>query len=200
MSRILVVYGSSYGQTRKVVDRLAQGLTVRGHQVTIWKGDVTPAVPALERFDAFLIAGSVRYGKHQRYLTNFARDHSARLNTFPSAFVSVCGAMAGTSVQGQAEARKYVERFLEATGWRPRIRISVAGGLPYTRYGLVTRWVMQLISKRTGAPTDTSRDWEFTDWDSVDRFGEELAEILGEPNPVQTAGSTGARAPGLGTT
>ena len=161
---------------------------------------MSPALPALERFDAFLVAGSVRYGKHQCYLTSFVRDHSARLNTFPSALVSVCGAMAGTSAQGHAEARKYIGRFLEATGWRPRLRISVAGGLPYTRYGLVTRWVMQLISKRTGAPTDTSRDWEFTDWDSVDRFGEELAEVLGEANPAQAAGSTGARAPDQGTT
>jgi menaquinone-dependent protoporphyrinogen oxidase len=178
MSSILVVYGTSYGHTRQVVDRLALGLTTHGHDVTIWKGDALPVPPALGGFDGFLIAGSVLYGKHQRYLRDFARQNAARLNASPSAFVSVCGALAGTWARGQEEARKYVAKFLEQTGWRPRITTSVAGALPYTKYGLVTRWMMRLISKATGRPTDTSRDWELTDWEAVDRFGAELARIF----------------------
>jgi menaquinone-dependent protoporphyrinogen IX oxidase len=50
---------------------------------------------------------------------------------------------------------------------------------------------MQLISARTGRPTDTSRDWDFTDWDQVDRLGMELADRLaGSLAPLEQACST----------
>jgi menaquinone-dependent protoporphyrinogen IX oxidase len=35
-----------------------------------------------------------------------------------------------------------------------------------------------MISRRKGLPTDTSRDWDLTEWDAVDRFAEELAVAL----------------------
>jgi menaquinone-dependent protoporphyrinogen oxidase len=170
MANVLVVYGSSHGHTAKVVERIARGLIARGHPVTVWKGDERPGSRSLDDFDAFVIAGSVLFGRHQRYLNEFVREHVGRLNLFPSAFVSVCGALAGSWSQGKQEAEKYVAAFLADTGWRPRQVLSVAGALPYTRYGFATRLMMKAISAMTGRPTDTSRDWEFTDWAAVDLF------------------------------
>jgi menaquinone-dependent protoporphyrinogen oxidase len=50
---------------------------------------------------------------------------------------------------------------------------------------------MKYISRRTGRPTDTSRDWEFTDWDAVTRMAREFAEAVeaptGEPAPAAVA-------------
>jgi menaquinone-dependent protoporphyrinogen oxidase len=178
MANVLVVYGSSYGHTAKVVERIARGLIARGHPVTVWKGDELPAGRSLDDFDAFVIAGSVLFGRHQPYLQQFVREHAGRLNLFPSAFVSVCGALAGTWSQGKKEAEKYVAAFLADSVWRPRQAISVAGALPYTRYGFFTRMMMKAISAWTGRPTDTSRDWEFTDWDAVDLFTAEFAGLL----------------------
>jgi len=40
---------------------------------------------------------------------------------------------------------------------------------------------MRMISRQEGGPTDTSREFEFTDWDHVDRFAAELADALAEP-------------------
>lgn len=178
MANVLVVYGSSFGHTARVVERIARGLIARGHPVTVWQGDEIPAGRSLDDFDAFVIAGSVQFGQHQPYLRQFVREHAGRLNLFPSAFISVCGALAGTWSQGKKEAEKYVAAFLADGGWRPRQAISVAGALPYTHYGLLTRMMMKAISAWTGRPTDTSRDWEFTDWDAVDRFTAEFAELL----------------------
>jgi menaquinone-dependent protoporphyrinogen oxidase len=178
MANILMVYGTAHGQTEKIVRRMADRLTTDGHRVTMWKGDAMPAQPALAGFDVFLVAGSVIFGRHQRYLTDFVRQHRARLNAAPGAFLSVCGALAGSWGGGREEAGKYREKFLDRTGWRPQLSRSFAGGLPYTRYGIFTRWLMKLISLATGRPTDTSRDWDLTDWDAVDRFALELAALV----------------------
>lgn len=178
-SEFLIVYGSGHGQTARIAERLAAALTTRGHRVTVWKGDQLPAEVRLDGFAACVVAGSVRYGRHQRCLREFARRHSARLNEMPSAFLSVCGALIGSWAEGPEESRKYIARFLDETGWRPPLVRAFAGALAYTRYGPFTRWVMKLISRRTGRPTDTSRDWDFTDWDAVDRLAAELASRFG---------------------
>jgi menaquinone-dependent protoporphyrinogen oxidase len=34
---------------------------------------------------------------------------------------------------------------------------------------------MRFIASQTGATTDTSRDHEYTDWQALDRFADELA-------------------------
>jgi menaquinone-dependent protoporphyrinogen oxidase len=181
MADILVVYGTSYGQTAKIVRRIADRLTTEGHRVSICRGDALPSEQTLDDFDAVLVAGSVLYGKHQPYVRDFVRRNVRRLNAAPSAFLSVCGALAGSWSKGQLEARKYIERFLAETGWQPQVAKSFAGGLPYTRYRFFTRWMMRLISRQTGRPTDTSRDWEFTDWDAVDRFALQFSGLVRGP-------------------
>ena len=39
------------------------------------------------------------------------------------------------------------------------------------------------MMKHGGHPTDTSRDHDFTDWDAVERFGAECAELAAVPAP-----------------
>ena len=182
MSDVLMVFGTSHGQTGKVVGRIADRLNERGHHCTLWNADALPAHPRLDQFDFLLLAGSVRYGKHQAALGDFVRWNVARLNRRPAAFVSVCGALAGDWAEGKAEARKYVEDFCRDTGWTPGMTRSFAGAVCYTRYGVFTRWIMRMVSWRTGRPTDTSRDWEFTDWKAVDEFAGELAARLAAPS------------------
>ena len=65
-----------------------------------------------------------------------------------------------------------------ASGWRPTIERSFAGGVPYTRYRLWVRWMIKMISRRSGGPTDTSRDYDFTDWPAVAQFAKQFASLL----------------------
>jgi menaquinone-dependent protoporphyrinogen oxidase len=177
MSSILIVYGTGHGQTERVARRIASALTGSGHAVTILKGDRLAPDLTLGAYDGVVVAGSVRVGRYQSYLGHFVRDHLTRLNAAPSAFVSVCGA-AGGGPGGFQVARGYIDRFMCQTGWCPWLTRSFAGELAYTRYNPVTRWIMKMISRRNGGPTDTSRDYDFTDWKAVDRFGRELASLF----------------------
>ena len=38
--------------------------------------------------------------------------------------------------------------------------------------------VMKRIAKKEGADTDTSRDYEYTDWDAVAEFAKDFSHIL----------------------
>lgn len=186
MSRILIVYGSTYGQTGRIIERISSDLTVAGHRVTVWKGDQLPPGADPGAFEGCVIAGSVLYGKYQPYLVEFARAQARRLAAMPGVFISVCGALIGDWAEGPAEARKYEALFQQQTGWTPSLVRSLPGALNYTRYGLLTRFIMKMMSRKTGRPTDTSRDWDGTDWAAVDRLAVEIGELVRPPVVVHT--------------
>jgi menaquinone-dependent protoporphyrinogen oxidase len=182
--KVLAVYGSAYGQAAAVLRRIARALETHGHEVTVVKGDALPRGLDVEDFDAFVIAASIIMGRYQPYITRFARRYASLLNTRPSAFVSVNGHSPESAPEWQAAARQYVRRFLVSTTWKPQWTATFSGALRYTRYGLVTRLIMRMISRQTGGPTDTDRDYEFTDWNAVETFGEDLAGKW-SPAPAQ---------------
>jgi menaquinone-dependent protoporphyrinogen oxidase len=180
MAKVLVVYGTAYGQTERIARRIADQFTSRGHGVCMYRGDCLPKHLTLDYYDAFVVASSVIRGRHHRYIRAFVTRYAARLSAAPSAFVSVSGAAHGSP----GEARGYIQEFLQQTGWRPAFTASFAGAMAYTQYGLILRLITKMVSRRRGGPTDTSRDHEMTDWAAVDQFAARLAEVLA-PSPEE---------------
>ena len=178
---IVIIYGTRYGQTMKIAERMQEVLTAAGHTVPIACADTVLQNFSLSEFDGVIIGGSVIAGHHQRYLERFVRTHRDQLNRMPSAFFSVSGSAAGTSERDQTNARRVLDEFLGKTGWHPRAVATVAGAMAFTKYGLFTRMLLKRISRRAGGPTDTSRDYEMTDWNQVVRFAAEFAASLPEP-------------------
>ena len=46
----------------------------------------------------------------------------------------------------------------------------MAGALPYSKYSWWKRWMMRRIVAKAGGDTDTSRDYEYTDWNDLSEF------------------------------
>jgi menaquinone-dependent protoporphyrinogen oxidase len=46
---------------------------------------------------------------------------------------------------------------------------------------------MRRISRKEGGDTDTSRDYEYTDWAAVDRFAAEFADEVAGPVDAVTS-------------
>ncbi len=51
----------------------------------------------------------------------------------------------------------------------------VAGAVPYTQYNWLKKWVMKRVVAKAGGDTDTTRDYEYTDWDDLRAFAREFA-------------------------
>jgi menaquinone-dependent protoporphyrinogen oxidase len=105
----------------------------------------------------------------------FVRRYKGPLDRARAAFFSVGLAVASRTSDGRAQTLELVERFVQRTGWRPARIELIAGALPYSKYNFLIRFIMRRISGKEGGDTDTSRDYEYTDWDAVDRFAAEIA-------------------------
>ena len=179
MPRILVLYSTHDGQTGRIAERVRDVLQAARHQVDMSRIE-GPGPVTLDGYDAAVVAAAIRYGHHARDLEKVVRANARALAAIPNAFLSVCLSAGGPGAK-PAEARGYVEDFVRNTGWEPREVMSVAGALLYTRYNPVIRLLMRLIVGFAGGETDTSRDYEYTDWAAVERFASSFAERLALP-------------------
>ena len=174
-----VFYATTEGQTRRIAVYLADLLKKAG--IDSRAIDVSSsAADHIEwsRVRASIVGASVYGGRHQRVVKSFIRAHAVHLNARPSAFFSV-SLSAGSKQSREVKAAQHLaEEFPIALRWHPDRVVCFAGRLAYTQYGFLKRLVMQQISRREGAPTDTSRDYEFTNWDDVDQLAEQVKGFL----------------------
>jgi menaquinone-dependent protoporphyrinogen oxidase len=174
MSRILIAFASVDGQAFRIAERIASGLRRAGHEATLMRADAPGIAGAIEAHDAVVMGGAVRFGHHARYLERAVRENRTALDARPNALFSVSLSARATGAKAAA-AQSYVDDFVRRTGWRPRATAIFAGALRYTHYNSVIRLLMRLISRSAGGETDTSRDYEYTDWQAVDRFAAQVA-------------------------
>ena len=133
----------------------------------------------IEDYDGLIVGGPIHGGKHPRQLVKCVSKNCKSLNERPSAFFSLSLSAAGNEEQ-QGDATRCLNEFVEQTGWQPNASTIVAGALLYRKYGFFKRWMMKMIVKRGGGDTDTSRDYVYTDWESLDEFANEFADQLAE--------------------
>jgi menaquinone-dependent protoporphyrinogen oxidase len=174
MTKILIAYGTTEGQTARIADHLAGLIRSRGFEVEALNLKQSTDV-SLNGYDAVIIGGSIHMGKHQEEIIDFVRKNRADLERLPSAFFSVSLAASGDL----ANAEAYVENFTQQTGWRPAKVGLFSGALLYRQYGFLKRYMMKrIVRDKPGMSTDTSRDYVYTDWDQIKRFAEDFAERL----------------------
>lgn len=178
MAAIFVVYGTGEGQTAKVANRIEDVLTTRGHDVSTKDIEDLPPDFDLQAFDAIMVGSSIHVGKHHAAIQEFVTGNTDVLNARPTAFFQLSLSSAVDDPERRAEAARYVDELLEAAEWHPE-RIGLFGGaLRYSKYGFLKRLMLKRIAKDATGDVDTSRDYEYTDWDEVEAFAADFAGFL----------------------
>jgi menaquinone-dependent protoporphyrinogen oxidase len=174
MQPILVAYATTEGHTRKVAEFIAERLRIRGHRVDLVDVAGATALDVTAAYQAAFIGGSVHQHRHQSALMHFVKENRDWLNAMPVGLFSVSLAAATDDMDSRVEAQRRADEFIDESGLRPMAVRCVAGALKYTQYDYFKRLIMRMISKQQGRSTDTSKDTEYTNWDEVEAFVDEL--------------------------
>ena len=175
MSKILVVYSTTDGHTRRICERLQQVMAQQGHTATVVPLAQADALD-LPSFDKIVIGASIRYGKHQPMVRQFIERHQALLESKANAFFSV-NIVARKPEKNQPGTNPYLIKFLRTLTWQPKLLGVFAGKLDYPRYRFVDRFMIRLIMLMTNGPTDPKAVIEFTDWQQVEAFAQRVCDM-----------------------
>jgi menaquinone-dependent protoporphyrinogen oxidase len=173
--KILVLYATSEGQTRKIAEYAAECLRGRQHDVTLADAAANLSQLDLHAFGATILASRVHAGRHHRAIIAFAKQHDKLLRAMETAFLSVSMSAAHHSAQDSEKLAQYRAGFVKAVGWEPGRYHDVAGARLYARHNRLTRWILGMVDRHQ---FDTSKDHEFTDWLDLRTFIDDWASGL----------------------
>jgi menaquinone-dependent protoporphyrinogen oxidase len=177
MARVLIVYGTTEGHTFAVVEAMAERLRLGGVDTDVVQAGALE--PILTAYSGLIVAASVHAGAYQKAVRQWVRAHAREFGSRPAAFVSVSlAAVQQADPKVAAELDAIVQRFIDATGWKPATVKHVAGALLYTRYNIFKRWIMKRIVAKAGGETDVSRDYDYTDWADLRAFADDFRVAL----------------------
>jgi menaquinone-dependent protoporphyrinogen oxidase len=175
--RILVLYATREGQTEKVAERIEERLTALGAEVrrVNARRKTDTACLDLTAFDLLVLGASMHAGGIESELVAYVHDHAetirAGLRSFFLVLLSAATADPVLRARSLADAHDKLARQLSV----PFDDVeAIAGALRYSQYPRPLRWLMRRIAAQAGGDTDTSRDYEYTDWDQVDGYARRL--------------------------
>lgn len=174
----LIAYASTDGMTAEIAQRIGLRLREAGHLAEI--SDVAQLDPTFDvaRFDAVLVGGSIHAHGYQHRLRRFVVRHLPVLRGKPTAFFSVCLAIASKDPSERSEAEEIPQRWTHQLGWAPQAIEVIAGAVRFSRYGFLRKLVMLAIARRQMVgPVDSTHDYVLTDWQQVDAFAKTFAEL-----------------------
>ena len=184
--RVAVLFATREGHSKRIAERIMFDLLSLGFDSDLLAVKRHPPFD-LAHYSAALLVASVHAGRHEKEMVRFVRDHKQELEAIPTAFVSVTLSEAGAEMpdKSPAEHDQFVRdvdlmmgRFFCETQWLPSVAKPVAGALLYTHYNFLVRMVMKNIARKAGASTDTSRDYDYTNWPDLDKFVDDFTARL----------------------
>jgi menaquinone-dependent protoporphyrinogen oxidase len=177
-AKALVVYATTHGHTAKIATRLAEAMRAQGLDVDVREvADAAAVRPG--GYELVVVAASLHRERHQQAIVAWVAARRAELDERPTAFLSVSLSAAEDTDEAVAATARCIDGFCDETGWVPSRSERIAGCLQYREYDVFTRQLMRLLMRRMGHPTDTAQDYDYTDWEALDRLGRELAAGVG---------------------
>ena len=174
MSSSLIIYSSTDGHTKTICKSITNFLN-DGKLAKIISLEEATNIDLTE-FNKIIIGASIRYGKHSKQLYKFIELNKNILDQKQSIFFSV-NVVARKPEKNTADTNPYIKKFLKISKWRPKKIGVFAGKVDYPNYGFFDKYVIKLIMFITDGPTDTSMSYEFTNWQKVKEFSEEIDKL-----------------------
>lgn len=178
--KILIIYATVEGQTRKICKVLQNSAKSNEHKVSLI--DANGPLMSPLGFDAVIIASSIHYDQFHDSVEHYVHEHSKLLNNIIGTFVSVSLTAAYDETEGWKELEQITKDFLSRTGWHPTFVAHLAGALRYSKYNFFKKFIMRNIAKNNQAQTDVSEDYEYTDWKEVQQILTNIEQAISEKN------------------
>lgn len=169
--KILIIYSSTDGHTKKICEVIKENLIDKRelHLTSIENVSGTN----VQFYDYIIIGASIRYGKHNRKVFDFIEKNLNIIEKKKNAFFSV-NVVARKNEKNTPETNPYIKKFLSKTRWKPKKLGVFAGKVDYPNYSFINKQIIRFIMFITKGPIDTSKSFEFTNWDNVKKFAQEI--------------------------
>jgi menaquinone-dependent protoporphyrinogen oxidase len=171
------------GQSERIARHVAARLESRGVAAEVDVLEAPPPhAPTIAQSPLIVLIAAVRYGRHLPEAEAFLADYSGRAVRPPLALASV-NLTARKPDRRSVQENGYLRKLIARYRLTPIVACAIGGRLDYPRYRWVDRQMIRLIMAMTGGPTDGTSTIEYTQWDQVDAFADQIVACVGRSAP-----------------
>lgn len=163
--KIVVLFETGEGQTRKIADFIADKTRQAGHDVTLVDTSDKLVQLSLGGAEKVILAAPVHERRHPRNFEVAVSAATQDLAKRPTLMISV--SLKAAFPEGLEEAQDYLTEMEMRTGFEPTQKALIAGAVRTDSYDYFQRQIVQYVALE-GHETEL-RDGvrEFTDWDAL---------------------------------
>jgi menaquinone-dependent protoporphyrinogen oxidase len=176
MMRALIAYGTRYGSTKEIAERIGHKLEKKGIEVKINEaGDISKE--DVGSYDLIVIGSAIIAGTWIRSTEKFILLNEHTLAGKRTAVFVCC--MDATDPSRITEAQvNYIDKVLSrCPALKPISTALFPGVVNFPAYGFIVRKLMKSeAAKRSITGVDAGGVWDMRDWNAIDAWAEGLLE------------------------
>lgn len=173
-NKTALLYATVDGQTLKICQKIIAVFNKNNLEIDLFS--IEDFNKNILDYNKFIIGSSIRYGVHNKQIITFINSHKKELDTIKTAFFSV-NLVARKPEKNTPETNPYVIKFFKNIDWKPTIKTVFAGMLDYKKYPFWDRLMIRFIMRITKGPTNTNTKIEYTNWEKVNAFSEQICKL-----------------------
>jgi menaquinone-dependent protoporphyrinogen oxidase len=171
-TRVLVAYGSKYGATAEIAQRIGEVLHATGLSVKVFPAS---AVKSPDEYDAVILGSAVYAGQWTKEAAAFLETHAFALSQRPTWLFS-----SGPTGTGDPVERMHGWRFPEnlraiADRVHPRDTAFFHGRIEPQLLHFGERLIVTALRAETG---------DFRDWTMIETWAKDIGSAVREPSPA----------------
>ncbi len=180
--RILIAYGSRFGATKGVAEKLSSILAERGYDACLVDLANTPPQewPQATDFVGLVVGSSIKMGRWMNAPRSYLAKNRDHLQGDTPLGVFVCSGFAGDPERQPGIRQEYVAMVLAKLGIQAGLYDAFGGVIDLTKssaMGWLDGVMMRRVAKKDPAIKQNERN-DFRDWNQITEFGEKFAELV----------------------
>jgi menaquinone-dependent protoporphyrinogen oxidase len=166
---ILICYGTRYGATAEIAERIAQTLRERDSSVDLFNLK-TESPSQIDQCDLIIIGSGIAAGKWTKEPLKWMKKHQDMLSQKKVALFVSCAYAVVAEKQDEART-KYLEEIAEKYLKNPPESLGLFGGvIDFSKYNFVVRRLMNVMAKAHRSGDEPLTYLDFRDWKQIEEW------------------------------
>jgi len=185
MSKVLLLYGTRYGATGGIAQKIEKIIQDNGISTEIHdlKATSPKNIPSLKEFDGFIIGTSIQMGMWTKSVKKYIKKNIADLKQMQDklGFFICCGTANKKEEIGSA-IEKFITPKLNDFGLNPALIDAFGGVYDFSENSLMSGIYKKIMTaslkKDEGWEIVENKVYDFRDWNQIDEFTKKFIDII----------------------
>ena len=168
--KVLIAYGSRYGSTTEIAERMGENLSEAGHVVDVLNVHKEPG-KSVSDYELVIVGSGIKIGQWTKEILAFLEQNEKELSDKEVAFFVSCAFILDPLKREEAWEKYLVQVAERYPLIEPKTLGLFGGVLDKKKYGFGIRLLLKAMAKELNIQdVDLNKPYDFRDWEQISEW------------------------------